>query len=210
MKKAFTLLELVIVMVVVSIISVLLIPRFADSKLTEAADQIISHIRYTQHLAMIDDRFDPSDEFWYKTRWQISFRQCTEDTNKDTNKWYYVVGRDIDKNGGVDKNGSAINPSDKKYLFTDNQCDLADDESGEILIYKKYSINKIEFAKACGSNQYISFDQLGRPYQSTLSNDSSLDLIHGPCEIKFTSDNGDFTITIEPETGYTHLSEINY
>lgn len=205
MKKAFTILEAVVVIIVIGIIAVLAVPRFADTKLTQAADQIISHIRYTQHLAMIDDRFDPSDEFWYKTRWQISFRQCIVDTNK----WYYVVGRDIDKNGGVDKNGSAINPSDKKYLFTDNQCDLADDESGEILIYKKYSINKIEFTSACGSNQYISFDQLGRPYKSTLG-DNSLDLIHDPCEIKFTSNDGDFTITIEPETGYTHLSKVNY
>ncbi len=205
MKKAFTLLELVIVLVVVSIISVLLIPRFADSKLREAADQIISHIRYTQHLAMIDDRFDPSDEDWYKTRWQISFRKCTGDTSK----WYYVIGKDIDKNGGVDKNGSAINPSDKKYLFTDNQCNLENDESGEILIYRKHGITSVEFSNSCGDNQYISFDQLGRPYQTTLGEDS-LDLIHDPCEIKFISNDGDFTITIEPETGYTHLSKINY
>jgi len=203
MKKAFTLLELVIVMVVVSIISVMLIPRFADSKLTEASDQIISHIRYTQHLALIDDRFDPAKQDWFKERWQIGFWQCA---NGD---WYYIVGRDLDHGGGIGKSESAINPSDKKHIFTSNACDLSNDESPEILITKNYGISSITFSVSCGDNKYVAFDNLGRPYQTTLGGDS-LDLIHDPCEIKFISNDGDFTITIEPETGYTHLSKINY
>ncbi|WP_300367295.1 prepilin-type N-terminal cleavage/methylation domain-containing protein, partial [Hydrogenimonas sp.] len=51
-KNAFTMLELIIVIVVVGILSAIMIPRFSDDKLREAADQIMSHIRYTQHLAM--------------------------------------------------------------------------------------------------------------------------------------------------------------
>ncbi|MCF6200637.1 MAG: type II secretion system GspH family protein [Hydrogenimonas sp.] len=197
MKKAFTLLELVFVMLVVGIMTALIIPRFSDSKLQEAADQIISHIRYTQHLAMIDDRYDPTDQDWHKTRWQMSFRSCI---NGDL---YYVVGRDLDKQDGVEKDGSAINPTDRKHLFVSNNCDLAEDETSEIMITKKYGITNLVFSNSCGNNKYIAFDHLGRPYQTTLGDDP-LDLIHERCTIKFTADSGSFTIAIEPETGYVH------
>ena len=56
-KKAFTMLELVFVIVVSGILAATFIPRFDRDNLQEAADQVISHIRYTQHLAMVDDKF---------------------------------------------------------------------------------------------------------------------------------------------------------
>ncbi len=204
MKKAFTMLELIIVMTVAAIIAALFIPRFSDSRLREAADQILSHIRYTQHLAMIDDRFDPQDPNWHQERWQISFKQCVD------GDWYYVVGRDINQNGGVDKNGSAVNPSDGKKMFTSNLCTLQNDESDQILISKKYLIDTIEFGNECGDNQYIAFDNLGRPYQSTMGSDS-LDLLDNDCNITFKSSDGEFSIVVTQETGYARLSSLkNY
>ncbi len=197
-------LELIIVMTVAAIIAVVFIPRFTDSRLREAADQIISHIRYTQHLAMIDDRFDPEDPNWHQERWQISFRQC------DNNDWYYVVGRDMNHNGGVDKSGTAVNPSDGKKMFTLNSCTLQTDESDQILISKKYLIDTIEFSNECGDNQYIAFDNLGRPYQSTMGNDA-LDLLDNDCNITFKSSDGEFSIVVTQETGYARLSSLkNY
>ena len=61
MKKAFTMLELVFVIVIVGILSYFVSSSFQRNPLREAADQVVSHIRYTQHLAMIDDKFDPND-----------------------------------------------------------------------------------------------------------------------------------------------------
>ncbi|MCF6310454.1 MAG: type II secretion system GspH family protein, partial [Sulfurimonas sp.] len=58
MKKAFTMLELVMVIVVIGILAAVMLPRVASDRLAEAATQVISHIRYTQHLAMVDDQFD--------------------------------------------------------------------------------------------------------------------------------------------------------
>lgn len=203
MKKAFTMLELIIVMTVAAIIAMVLIPRFSDSRLREAADQILSHIRYTQHLAMIDDRFDPKDPNWHQERWQISFRQC------NNNDWYYVVGRDMDQNGGVDKFGSAVNPSDGKKMFTTNQCNPQFDESDQILLSKKYLIDTIQFSDNCGNNRYIAFDNLGRPYRTTMGNDP-LDLLTGDCKITFKSPDGNFTITVTQETGYARLSSLNH
>ena len=196
-------LELIIVIVVVGILSAIMIPRFSDDKLREAADQIMSHIRYTQHLAMIDDRFDPSDINWTKERWQIGFWQCS---NGD---WYYVVGHDLDHGGGIGKDESAIDPSDKRHLFTSNACSLANDESGSILISKKFGISDFSASSSCGGNQYIAFDNIGRPYRSTLGT-AAYDILHNTCNLSFRSSDGNFTISIEPETGYVHLTSINY
>ncbi len=202
MKKAFTMLELIAVIVIVSILSVVLLPRFSDDKLREAADQIISHIRYTQHLAMIDDRYSPTDANWPKERWQIGFWQCA---NGD---WYYIVGHDLDHGGGIGIAESAVDPSDRKHLFTSNACVLTDDESGSILITRKFGINGITLSPACGDNRYIAFDNMGRPYRSTLGA-AAYDIVRNRCDVTFTADDGNFTIAIEPETGYVHLTDIN-
>ncbi|WP_353662932.1 type II secretion system protein [Hydrogenimonas sp. SS33] len=203
MKKAFTMLELIMVIVVVGILTAIMIPRFSDDKLREAADQIISHIRYTQHLAMIDDRFNPKEQNWYKERWQIGFWQCA---NGD---WYYIVGHDLDHGGGIGNEESAHNPSDGKRLFVDNACNPSSDQSSEILITEKFGINNITFSNGCGNNKYIAFDHIGRPYKSTLGA-GMYDLVSQSCQIKFAANDGDFNITIEPETGYIHLTSINY
>ncbi|WP_419249844.1 prepilin-type N-terminal cleavage/methylation domain-containing protein [Campylobacter fetus] len=71
MKKVFTLIEIIIVLVIVGIMASFTIPKLNRNDLRLAADQIVSHIRYTQHLAIIDDKFDTKDTNWYKGRWQI-------------------------------------------------------------------------------------------------------------------------------------------
>ena len=57
MKKAFTMLELVFVIVVIGILAAAIIPSTRTNPAQEAAIQLLSDIRYTQHLAMIDDKY---------------------------------------------------------------------------------------------------------------------------------------------------------
>ncbi|QLI05818.1 putative type II secretion system protein [Candidatus Campylobacter infans] len=73
MKKAFTLLELIFVVVIAGILAFVLIPKSSDTKLLESANQLISHIRYAQQLALNNDQFDPNDKNWYKKMWRIEF-----------------------------------------------------------------------------------------------------------------------------------------
>lgn len=80
MKKAFTLLELVFVIVIAGILAFVLIPKSSDTKLLESANQLISHIRYAQQLALNNDQFDPNDKDWYKKMWRIEFE--SNDTYK--------------------------------------------------------------------------------------------------------------------------------
>ncbi len=73
MKKAFSLLELVFVLVVIGILAAVILPRTNSESAVEAALELQSSIRYTQHLAMQDDKFDATDATWFRNRWQIVF-----------------------------------------------------------------------------------------------------------------------------------------
>jgi type II secretory pathway pseudopilin PulG len=64
-------LELIIVIVVAGILAAVMIPRLERDNLREAANQLVRHIQYTQHLAMVDDVYNAGDTNWYQNRWTI-------------------------------------------------------------------------------------------------------------------------------------------
>ena len=214
MKKAFTMIELVLVIVIIGILSATLVPRIGKTSLNKASQQIIQHIRYTQHLAMMDNKFDLYDSSWFRTRWQLDFR----DPNPD--KVYYTIYQDADKSGAastvVSKNEVAKNPLNPKQLLTALSSNSAVN-SKEMLLSKKYGIISISFSHSCSyrRSQRISFDYLGRPLYGnpkaldTIYNDNfgstGVRLIKNRCIITLTDvDHKSVQIAIEPETGYTY------
>ena len=70
-KSGFTLIELIIVIIVAGILAAVMIPRLERDNLREAANQVVRHIQYTQHLAMMNDVYDASDTDWREKRWAI-------------------------------------------------------------------------------------------------------------------------------------------
>lgn len=74
MKKAFTLIELIFVIVIAGILAIVMIPKSSDTKLLESANQLITHIRYAKQLAINSDQFDPNDKDWYKKMWRIEIK----------------------------------------------------------------------------------------------------------------------------------------
>ena len=122
MKNAFTMIELVFVIVIVGILSSVISSSFERNTLREAADQVVSHIRYTQHLAMVDDKFVPNPEMskestqarkskhaqeWFKSRWQIFFAN----TEGSGNQWSYMIFADSPNYTGTpDVSEHAKNP----------------------------------------------------------------------------------------------------
>ena len=113
MKKAFTMLELIFVIVIVGILSFIAASSFQRNTLREAADQLVSHIRYTQHLAMMDDKFDPNDNDWYLGRWQIVFAN----NSGSGDRWAYTIFSDW--KGGHDGNP---NPATAKATRREVNC----------------------------------------------------------------------------------------
>ena len=66
-------LELVFVIVVIGILAALIIPRIDRDTLYEATEQVLGHIKYTQHLAMTDNVYDDDASAWYLNRWRMTF-----------------------------------------------------------------------------------------------------------------------------------------
>jgi prepilin-type N-terminal cleavage/methylation domain-containing protein len=210
---AFTMIELVFVIVVVGILSAILVPRMQSSRLFEAADQITSHIRYTQHLAMMDDKFDPrdiaagGDNRWFRSRWQILFAQ---DGNANNNWVYTIFSDDGAYNGTPDLNEIATNPQDTSKRLTGMRTGAFTNVFTKTLnLSREYDINGIVFDANCnaGGATRIAFDYLGRPMGGNIAVDNTPypanRLITTLCTITLTnSANEQVRITIQPETGF--------
>ncbi len=210
-KKAFTMVELVFVIIIIGIMSAVLAPNFKRDNLTEASNQIISHIRYTEHLAMMDNKFNPNDPNWYKKRWQIKFR-----TNSSKDYWWYVVYSDISLSGNPNStNEVARDPSDlSRYLIGWQTSTTGLRASPRLDLTKKFGIKDVKLSNSCngsnGQSKAISFDYLSRPFQGNPKDFNSAyentKLITSQCKITLTDqDDKNITIAIEPETGYVHL-----
>ncbi len=227
MRCAFTLLELVIVIVIIAILSVTVVPTFQRDLLAEAAHQVASHLRYTQHLAMVNNTFNPDDPEWYKARWQMFF---TKSKGADSH-WAYTVFSDSagKHTGNPDLSEVATNPLDSSKLLTGGysgnmitQYD-GDRATNELNIGHEYDIKDIIMTGGCQlptTRLRIAFDYYGRPifdnqklFDSMYEKNGNSMLVRTRCQItlcsvddcKSASNEEKISIAIEPETGYIHI-----
>jgi len=205
-------LELIFVIVVLGILAALAIPRLDRDLKQEAADNILSAIRYTQHLALVDDRHKFDDAKWQQRFWHIYFGTCD-------GKTYYAIGSDdsmdTSTNARVDFTESIIDPSNGKHIWghdgsSCNGSHNINEISPNIFIGKKYGIKSYQLSGDC-THSYIGFDHFGRPYGSGFPNSSTPNnsgaITQNSCIMTFTlSDDDTFSITVEPETGYAYIS----
>lgn len=211
-KHAFTMLELVMVIVVVGILAAAIVPRFDRNNLQEAADRVISDIRYTQHLAMIDEKFNANDPEWFKKRWQIQF----SNSPASDNQWAYTVFSE--SHGTIDGitqvNDIAKNTNDpNRYLTGGVDAIPYDDDNStkKLNLGNAYGIKNVIFTNCDNSVKAIAFDYMGRPMDGNISNSSRLyqkaNLLTSQCQIALCKNNScedNITIAIEPQTGYVH------
>jgi len=183
-------LELIFVIVVVGIISVMIAPSFSGNKPREAADQIISHIRYTQHLAMMDNKFDPNTPNWFAQRWHITF--ATDSAVGSTDNVYWI--KDQNSNIGA-KTEYAVDPSDSTKILSGDSTFDSNGKLDKLNITSEYGVTA-----TAGT---IFFDSLGRPYDGTASIYG--DVLTSSYDINVSDGTQTITIRIEPETGYTHI-----
>lgn len=215
MKKAFTLLELIFVIVVIGILAAVIVPNTHRSPLREAAVQLISHIRYTQHLAMVDDKYnyfnsnaaENSTTHWYRSRWQLVFT--------DTRRRYSIYSDGL-SGGAYDGNANefemAVDPNNKaKVLSSGSNGFLSTNAKAnkKLNLKDSYGISSVTMNGGCNGDTRISFDHFGRPISGTISTTttpySSNKLLVSTCNMVLNSSEGNVTIAIEPETGYVHI-----
>ena len=212
MKKAFSMLEFIFVIVVLGILASVIIPRLKSTSLEEAAIQVASHIRYTQHLALVDDKYSSADPLWYKRRWQIVFGKSAYTDNEVA----YTIFSDTlaTASGNPDEEEIAKDPMNTSKRLTGGHSGtmhIYDDAlrvTKEMNLGLNYGIKSYQLSGGC-ANARLAFDSLGRPMTGNLSS------IGGPyqqdrmivqrCKITLANDQESVTIAIEPETGYVHL-----
>jgi prepilin-type N-terminal cleavage/methylation domain-containing protein len=226
MKKAFTMIELVFVIVVIGILAAVIIPNTRTNSLYEAATQLISHIRYTQHLAMVDDKFDSTvNSEWYMRRWQLIFGKS--DTSTDGKIAYTIFSDNAGSAGhsNPDMNEMAKDPMNSdKYLSGGYSGTLSTSDSRankKMNLGVSYSVTTVEMSGDCngGCDEFggnctgdirISFDHLGRPIKGALHGYASAyetnKLLQNQCKIILGNQSeNNVTIAIEAETGYAHI-----
>jgi prepilin-type N-terminal cleavage/methylation domain-containing protein len=211
-RSAFTMIELVFAIVVLGILAALAMPRLDRDLRQEAADNILSAIRYTQHMALLDDVTNPNDAEWQKAFWRFGFQGCND------NGIFYYIGSDKDTEGNIDAGEELVDPSNGLPMMGINGADCETDLSGQtnvssnIFITKKYSIDSnVTWSQGCtGASNYIGFDHLGRPhrgYTASLTPDYS-SVLTADCNLtlRFNQSGVEPLIfTIEKETGYVSI-----
>jgi len=221
-KKAFTMIELIVVIVTLSILAAYSIPRLNRDIRSEAANHFLTMIRYTQSLALHDDKQLRDNLNWQKRFWSFEIKKCSNEG------YYYIIGTDSNMLGAIDREESAIDPSNGKYTFwsglkpcpKDSTDILMDQVSPNIFLTQKYGISKVKFKscsifkakKTSSSNKRIGFDNFGRYYKSYQNNSkpnySGVGV--GDCRIEFKFVNSSidpFTIVVSKESGFVYLEE---
>ncbi|MDA3055859.1 MULTISPECIES: pilus assembly FimT family protein [unclassified Campylobacter] len=189
--RAFTMIELVFIIVVVGILAAVAIPKVERNGLIEAADQLSSHIRYTQQLAMNDNKFNANDDNWHRKGWRIEFDGTR-----------YFIYSDIDASGTPQANEYAVDPMNPaKFLTSAGTGTDATNQNKKLNLANTYSITNIALESGCDGENHIMFDFKGRPM---ADNENLYDgLYTATCTITLTNEAGQTaTIYVQPETGY--------
>lgn len=225
-KRAFTMIELIFVIVVVGILAAIMIPKLNRNASREAANQILTHIRYTQHLAMQDDKYVQSvdEKLWFKMRWGITFnetslKECSID-ELGVKTWKYSVFFDKSLNGNINsesevandiyKSGKLLSGGWSSGIVTEATCKKW---NKELNLGKRFGITSVDFKDGCSGMQTIIFDEMGRPMRvaSTTSGGAKRPydrLLKKDCSITITDKRGNqTTITIEKESGFASIKE---
>jgi len=218
-KNAFTMIELIIVMVVLGILAAYSLPRLNRDTRAEAINHMLSMIRYTQNLALHDKKQMDSNNSWQRRFWRFEIKNCSG------GGVYYRIGSDENMKGNINKNESAIDPSNGKYTYWNTaacpKSAIPDDISPNIFITQRYGINEVDFkdcdimkdgGKTQSDKKHIGFDDFGRYYKSFTSSDTPNynGVGVGDCEIEFKFQNPDidsFTIVVKKETGFAYIEE---
>lgn len=212
-KNAFTMIELIMVIVVLGILAALALPRMERDIRQEAADNIVSAIRYTQHMALSDNIIDANNPNWQRKFWRFGKAGCSD------NGIFYYIASDKNSGGGIDETEAAIDPKDGTWFNGVNGASCEGDLSGQvftngshpsksIFLTKNYGIKEDDATMfgGCGGVNYIGFDYLGRPH-SGFTNSNAPDyssILNHNCNLTFTfvdTSIPNLVITIERETG---------
>ena len=227
MKRAFTLVELIFVIIIVGILAISISPLFKKDTLIPATNQVLDHIRYTQQLALNQDMYVSSQDYsvfggdakekdskqWFKKWWQFFIKKdegsyaifSNHPTDKDNNEYH----------GQPEFPGQiAIDPATRKYIvgtWTGNSVPGEEEKLPQANLFEEYGVTAA--ISGCRYNtQRILFDSFGRPHcgksvngggDASLYPYSELRLQYLP--VMLSDENEKSLICITPITGYAYV-----
>ncbi|TLD89072.1 type II secretion system protein [Helicobacter sp. MIT 05-5294] len=189
MQRAFSLLEVLLTLGILSALATLGFVWFPDSKLHLAQEQIIAHLNYTRFLSLnsvkqiTQGAFCQSDhckserERWSESLWRLQFSKL-----QDVGYAYYIfsdsaraVSTKHFDDRPRDAHEIARDPLDNKYLNSynyDNSKFANALRAGDLAIAKRYGIQEVKMSGGCGESEggRIMFDESGflrckKPYE---------------------------------------------
>ncbi|CAA6803526.1 MAG: Putative periplasmic ATP /GTP-binding protein [uncultured Campylobacterales bacterium] len=202
-KKAFTVIEIVFIVVIMGIIGYIATPKLlSKNNIKEASKQVLLHMKHTQQLALQDELYNPNEPDWYKKRWSIQFKKC-----RDSDDFFYIIFSNLDKGFNIDQDDEpATDPLNGRSLYNNGNCrTIQEKNSPNVLLTEKFDIQDT-FTNTCGLGATLTFDKLGRLHGGNKELYSNL--ITDDCNITFyDSKDNNFTISIKKETGYIEILE---
>ncbi|MEA3512468.1 MAG: prepilin-type N-terminal cleavage/methylation domain-containing protein, partial [Campylobacterota bacterium] len=162
LTRAFSLIELIFVVAIISVIISQSIPNYKTSKLNSAANKMILYLNYTRYITHIDNKHNINDEEWFMKRWTLKFQNCSADIGG----LYYVVYSDMSGNTAHFKKEDCLkDPLTNKYLYSGSSCDTSSNENKYIQLTKEYDIQRVELScNSTSSIGQISFGYDGKIY----------------------------------------------
>jgi len=202
LSSAFTLIELLVVIIVIGLLAATLSFNFAPDRLQLAADQIIKDIKYTQSLALKEDKYQPfpnkndateynRTKYWFKQWWQIRF---VYNSGSDKHWWYEIFSDQPDgahSHDNFDK--LAKDPADVRELYIAKdpltnklligRCDngtnfpTCDKIEPSLDLTKTYNIKRIIFSHffALRHSKRLLFDNQGNVFIKESGSESDRD-----------------------------------
>jgi len=204
MKKSFSLLELILVILLLSILYTLFIPKTKIDNLEELKKNITLQIKHLRNKALIDSKYINSDNKWQKQNWTIKFFRC----NRSVGGLYYIIYSDTNKTGHPNQIESLKDPLTNKYIFSSKTCVENEKNSKYTLLTKNFNIQNVNLS--CNSTDslgQLSFSYNGNIYSKLTNNINKQEdyELKEPCILEFIDEkNQKIEIKIENKTGYVN------
>ena len=207
MKKSFSLIELIFVVLILTIIGSYINIKIQDNKLNDATNRLLLYLKETRYQALTDKKYRRDDDLWHKKRWTLKFFRC----NKNVGALYYTIYSDVNKTGHPSFDESLSDPLTNKKIYSTNRCEIVGNRSKYVLLTKEYNINDIEIScNNTSSLGQISFGNDGKIYSrlSSYENEYKEYEIKKSCTIELKSlKSGSREIIIEPNSAYVYIKK---
>lgn len=202
MKKAFSFLELILVVSILVIVLTFFIPKKTTNKLDELVNRIVLQLQQTRYIALIDSKYSNSNQKWFKQRWTMKFFRC----KKEIGGIYYSIYSDKNMSGHPSASESLKDPLTNKNIYSSNSCSNNKENSKYVLLTKNFQIQTVGIScNSTSSLGQISFGYDGKVYSklSNIANASEMYEITDNCFLKFIDNsNNSKIIEVSPITGY--------